>query len=177
MSAFETTQTKPPAKTILKQEYRNDLSQLITTTTEAKEYFINQMRSHPELFHYISLWVDGTYPVLEEPILQPGTSAVTKEQAKSVYKIESATYYDRVKNRHKQDTHMQELLLSVCDSELKLSITLDEKYKSAFELNPMNLVGIYELVWEKALFDPSKLTEFQRKMVPMLLYNNLCWDL
>ena len=170
MSAFEATQKKPPAqKTILKQEFRNDLSNLINTTTEAKEYFLYQMRLNPEIFHYLTLCETGTYPELAEPVLQPGTSPVTKEQAKSMYKNDCQVYYERVKSRHKLDTYMQELFLSVCYPELKLSITLDEKYKTAFALNPMNLVGIHELVWEKTLFDPSKLTEFQRKMVPMLL--------
>jgi len=170
MSAFEATHKKPPAqRPILMQEYRNDLANLITTTTEAREYFINQMRLNPEIYHYVTLCEDGSYPELEEPILQAGTSALTKEQAKCVYKTECATYYDRIKNRHKLDTFVKELFLSVCDPELKLSITLDEKYTTALALNPINLVGIHELVWEKTLFDPSKLTEFQRKMVPMLL--------
>ena len=106
-----------------------------------------------ELFSYTSVVTKGIAPVPTAPTTYNGTNETTIQTKV----VEHKKFLLDKENLPKRNGMFVATVLKKCDPKLVTQVEKTSKYRRYMNETPVNVVGVYQLIREKAICDPCNL--------------------
>ena len=133
---------------------RGDVEKLVASLPTWQRDQMLTLSQDQDLSTYVKILLEGAVPMVTPPAIYQGSVEAKIQQ----YTVEFKIYLGNKEKIAKRHGRFIALMLKSCDFELRAHIEQSRQFQSHMESIPINILGAYNLILEKAIYEPVHLS-------------------